>query len=234
MMNLPIFMCMLFALQLIYWIVGRYTSKGVVDKQDYFLAKKSVQFFPLMMTFVGVIVGGGVVLGSAEEAYLYGWPVFFYPLGGALGLMALGTGIGRRLAQFPVSTVAQICEVTYGASLFTTIFLFCLGYVLYFEPAIVSLPLPQMEDWVAVSPKLTGWLLMPLFFMVIEQDIAQRCFAGSSPKIVTRAAFAAGICTLIISIVPVFFGVLAKSIQLEVPKGGSVLMSANRVFLPRL
>ena len=100
--NLPIFMCMLFALQLFYWIVGRYTSKGVVDKQDYFLAKKSVQFFPLMMTFVGVIVGGGVVLGSAEEAYFYGWPVFFYPLGGALGLMALGTGIGRRLAQFPV------------------------------------------------------------------------------------------------------------------------------------
>lgn len=292
-MNLPIFICMLFALQLFYWIVGRYTSKGVVDKQDYFLAKKNVQFFPLMMTFVGVIVGGGVVLGSAEEAYLYGWPVFFYPLGGALGLMLLGTGIGRRLAQLPVSTVAQICEVTYGscllkkfasllsmislfmilvgqiiasskflvslgvsstplfvifwaiaiiytvqgglkavistdlvqASLFTTVFLFCLGYVLYFEPAAVSLPLPQVKDLVMVSPKLTGWLLMPLFFMVIEQDIAQRCFAGSSPKTVSRAAFAAGICTLIISIVPVFFGVLAQSIQLEIPKGGSVLMS---------
>lgn len=292
-MNLSIFMCMLFALQLFYWIVGRYNSKGVVDKQDYFLAKKSVQFFPLMMTFVGVIVGGGVVLGSAEEAYLYGWPVFLYPLGGALGLMALGTGIGRRLAQFPVSTVAQILEVAYGssllkkmasllsmvslfmilvgqiiasskflvslgisstplfvifwaiviiytvqgglkavistdlvqASLFMTVFLFCLGYVLYYEPAVGSLSLPQEKDWVAVSPKLTGWLLMPLFFMVIEQDIAQRCFAGSSPKVVTRAAFAAGICTLIISIVPVFFGVLAQSIQLEVPKGGSVLMS---------
>ena len=61
--------------------------------------------------------------------------------------------------------------------------------------------------------------------MVIEQDIAQRCFAGSSPNIVSRAAFAAGICTLIISIVPVFFGILAHSMQLEVPKGGSVLMS---------
>jgi len=296
-MNLPIFMCMLFALQLFYWMVGRYTSKGVVDKQDYFLAKKSVQFFPLMMTFVGVIVGGGVVLGSAEEAYLYGWPVFLYPLGGALGLMVLGTGIGRRLAQLPVSTVAQICEVTYGscmlkkiasllsmvslfmilvgqiiasskflvslgisntplfvifwgivmvytvqgglkavistdlvqASLFTTIFLFCLGYVLYFEPVAALLPLPQVKDLIVVSPKLTGWLLMPLFFMVIEQDIAQRCFAGSSPKIVTRAAFAAGICTLIISIVPVFFGVLAQSLQLEIPEGGSVLMSTIMV-----
>lgn len=293
-MDLSIFICMLFALQLFYWIVGRYTSRGVNDKQDYFLEKKSVQFFPLMMTFIGVIVGGGVVLGSAEEAYLYGWPVFFYPLGGALGLMALGTGIGRRLAQLPVSTVAQIFEVAYGsamlkkvasllsmvslfmilvgqiigsskflvslgigntplfvifwaiviiytvqgglkavistdlvqASLFMNIFLFCLGYVLYFEAAALSIPLPQVKDLVVVSPKLAGWLLMPLFFMVIEQDIAQRCFAGSSPKVVTRAAFAAGVCTLIISIVPVFFGVLARSIQLEVPKGGSVLMSA--------
>lgn len=292
-MNLSVFVCMLFVLQLFYWMVARRSAKGIADQQDYFLAGKSVQFFPLMMTFVGVIVGGGVVLGSAEEAYLYGWPVFLYPLGGALGLMALGTGIGRRLAQFPVSTVAQICEVVYGSSmlkkaasvlsmvslfmilvgqiiasskflvslgisstplfvvfwaiviiytvqgglkavistdlvqavLFMAVFLFCFGCVLCFEPAVASMPLPQVESLTAVSSKLTGWLLMPLFFMVIEQDIAQRCFAGSTPKIVTRAAMAAGICTLIISIVPVFFGVLAQSMQLEVPKGGSVLMS---------
>jgi SSS family solute:Na+ symporter len=293
-MNLSIFICMLFGLQLFYWVVGRRTSKGVADEQDYFLAGKNVQFFPLMMTFVGVIVGGGVVLGSAEEAFLYGWPVFLYPLGGALGLMVLGSGIGRRLAQFPVTTVAQICEIVYGSStlkkaasllsivslfmilvgqiiasskflvslgisstplfvlfwmivifytvqgglkavistdlvqaiLFSAVFLFCFGYVLYFEPGVSSTPLLQLENLSSVSSKLTGWLLMPLFFMVIEQDIAQRCFAGSSPKTVSRAAFAAGICTMILSIVPVFFGVLAYSMQLEIPTRGSVLMSA--------
>lgn len=290
-MNLSIFLSMLFGLQLFYWAVARSTSKEVTDNQDYFLAAKSVTFFPLMMTFVGVIVGGGVVLGSAEEAYLYGWPVYFYPLGGALGLMVLGTSIGRRLAELPVSTTAQILELVYGspllkkiasllsmvslfmilvgqiiasgkflvslgisstplfvvfwaiviiytvqgglkavistdlvqATFFMGAFLFCMGYVLYEVPAAV--PLPRVQDLAEVSPKLTGWLLMPLFFMVIEQDIAQRCFAGSSPKIVTRAAFAAGLCTLIIAIVPVFFGVLASSMQLEIPKGGSVLMS---------
>ncbi len=292
-MNLTIFICMLFVLQLFYWLVARFSSKEVADQQDYFLAGKSVSFFPLMMTFVGVIVGGGVVLGAAEEAFLYGWPVFLYPLGGAIGLMILGTGIGRRLAELPVTTVAQICELVYGSSrlkkvasalsmislfmillgqiiasskflislginstplfvsfwmiviiytvqgglkavistdlvqalLFITVFLFCFGYVLYFEPGVASIPLPQIENLGPVTSKLTGWLLMPLFFMVIEQDIAQRCFAGSSPKTVTRAAFAAGICTLILSIVPVFFGIVARSMQLEVPQGGSVLMS---------
>jgi SSS family solute:Na+ symporter len=247
-----------------------------------------------MMTFIGVIVGGGVVLGSAEEAYLYGWPVLFYPLGGSLGLMVLGAGIGKRLAQFPVSTVAQIFEVVYGSTMlkkaatllsmcslfmilvgqiigsskflvslgisstplfvlfwtivifytvqgglkavistdlvqalvFMSVFLFCFGYVLYYEPAVSSISLPKMENFASVSPKLAGWLLMPLLFMVIEQDIAQRCFAGASPKIVSRAAMAAGICTLVISVVPLFFGILAQTRQLEVPKGGSVLMTA--------
>lgn len=286
---------MLVALQFVYWVVARCSSQGITDQEDYFLAGKSVQFFPLMMTFVGVIVGGGVVLGSAEEAYLYGWPVLFYPLGGALGLLVLGAGIGKRLAQFPVSTVAQIFELVYGSSIlkkaasllsmcslfmilvgqiigsskflislginstplfvffwtvvilytvqgglkavistdlvqalmFMTVFLFCFGYVLYNElPAVSSIPMPKMENFASVSPKLAGWLLMPLLFMVIEQDIAQRCFAGASPRIVSTAAMMAGICTLIISIVPLFFGILAQAMQLEVPQGGSVLMSA--------
>ncbi|MBA2729094.1 MAG: sodium:solute symporter family protein [Parachlamydiaceae bacterium] len=293
-MNLTIFIFMLIALQFIYWCVARKSSKDVSDQQDYFLAGKKVQFFPLMMTFVGVIVGGGVVLGSADEAYLYGWPVLFYPLGGALGLMILGAGIGKRLAEFPVSTVAQIFEVVYQsmvlkkvtsilsmvslfmilvgqivasskffvslrissapffvlfwavviiytvqgglkavistdaaqASLFIVVFIICFAYVFYYEPMVSAIPMPRGENLAKVSSKLSGWLLMPLFFIVVEQDIAQRCFAGASPKIVSRAAFSAGIVTLVVSIVPVFFGMLAQAMQLEVPQGGSVLMSA--------
>lgn len=292
-MNLTIFICMLFVLQFIYWRVARSSSKEVSDQQDYFLAGKNVQFFPLMMTFVGVIVGGGLVLGSAEEAYVYGWPVLFYPLGGALGLMILGAGLGKRLAEFPVSTVAQIFEVVYRsamlkkvtsilsmvslfmvlvgqivasskffvslgisstplfvifwtiviiytvqgglkavistdvaqASVFITVFLICFGYVFYYEPFVASIPMPQVESLAKVSSKLAGWLLMPLFFIMVEQDIAQRCFAGASPKIVSRAALGAGICTLVVSMVPLFFGILAQTMQLEIPNGGSVLMS---------
>ncbi len=293
-MNLSLFICMLFSLQLFYWIVGRFTSKNNVDQKDYFLAGKNVGFFPLMMTFVGVIVGGGMVLGSAEEAYLYGWPVFLYPLGGAFGLIILGSGIGKRLAQFPVTTIAQICEIVYGSTklkkavsilsmtslfmilvgqiiasnkflislgisstplfvafwvivifytvqgglkavistdlmqavLFTLVFLFCFAYVLYTQQQDIAFPVLEVESFTAVSPKLTGWLLMPLCFMVVEQDIAQRCFAGVTPKTVSRAALGAGLCTLVLSIVPVFFGILASSMQLEIPTGGSVLMTA--------
>jgi len=293
-MNISIFVCLLFALQFIYWLVGRRASKNLIGNEDYFLAGKSVRLFPLMMTFLATQVGGGVILGAADEAYMFGWPVLLYPLGAALGLILLGAGIGRKLAGFNVSTVAEIFEVVYRsvmlrkvasilsvislfmilvaqiiasnkflvsmginntslfiafwaiviiytaqgglkavistdlvqAAFFSTVFLACFGFVLYTNPAVQSLQLPQLEHFENVSSKLCGWLLMPLLFMVIEQDMGQRCFAGASPRIVSRAALLAGIVTMVVCIVPVFFGSLANNIGLEVPAGGSVLMAA--------
>src|SRR5262249_3717997 len=116
-MNIPIFIALLFAFQFFYWIVGRWASKNINNKEDYFLAGKNVKLFPLMMTFLATQVGGGVILGAAEEAYHFGWPVLFYPLGAVLGLIILGSGVGRRLAEYPVSTVAQIFEQVYQSVL---------------------------------------------------------------------------------------------------------------------
>jgi SSS family solute:Na+ symporter len=293
-MNISIFIPLLFALQFFYWVVGRRASKNLKGKEDYFLAGKNVRFFPLMMTFLATQVGGGIILGAADEAYRFGWPVLLYPLGVALGFILLGTGLGRKLAAFQVSTVAQIFEVVYRsvmlrriasilsvislfmilvaqiigsnkflaslgfnntpliilfwaiviiytaqgglravistdmvqAAFFSFAFLLCFGFVLYSNPSISSLQMPQLENFAPVSSKLYAWLLMPLLFMVIEQDMGQRCFAGASPRIVSRAAFFAGIGTLIICVVPVFFGCLAGSIGLAVPPESSVLMTA--------
>lgn len=291
-MNLLLFIVLLFGLQAICLIVGKKASKHLKDQDDYFLAGKSVRFFPLMMTFLATQVGGGLILGAAEEAYQFGWSVFFYPLGATLGLLVLGLGIGKKLAQFKVSTVAQILEVVYGspvlrkiasilsvislfmiliaqviasqkflfslgvtnpfifigfwaivvfytvqggmkavvatdiiqAAFFMIVFLFCLGFAMYVDP-ISFLPSTQLSQTVFVPSKLCGWLFMPLLFMVIEQDMAQRCFAGKSPSIVSKASLVAGICTLIICVVPIFFGVLGKVYGIDVPQGASVLMT---------
>lgn len=290
-MNLSIFIPLLFALQALYWYIGRRSSKGIETNEDYFLAGKKVRFFPLMMTFLATQVGGGLVLGASEEAYRYGWWVLLYPLGQALGFICLGAGIGKRLAQFPVSTVAQIFEVAYNspllkkiasilsilslfmilvgqiiasgkflaslgftntplfiafwtivilytmkgglkavistdiaqAAFFSFIFLLSFGLV-YFSAVPVSFP--TMEAFSLGTNKLAGWLFMPLFFMMIEQDMAQRCFAGNSPRTVSRAAFWAGVGTFIVCFVPVFFGVLAKDLGLQAPAGSSILMAA--------
>jgi SSS family solute:Na+ symporter len=70
-----------------------------------------------MMTFFATQVGGGLVLGAAQEAFKFGWWVLFYPIGQVLGLLFLGWGIGKQLARFQVPTVAQIFEVYYSSPL---------------------------------------------------------------------------------------------------------------------
>lgn len=288
-MNLTMFISLAFAFQLLYWFIGRRSSSNLKEQGDYFLAGKNVKLFPLMMTFFATQVGGGVVLGAAEEAYLYGWPVLLYPMGAALGLIALGCGIGRRLAEFKVSTIAEVLEVVYKspllkkiasilsvfslfmilvaqivasqkfltslgfcnpslfilfwaiivfytvqgglkavistdmaqATVFSIIFLFCVTFVFFKTPLAPEI---SIESLSILPSKFSGWLLMPLLFMVIEQDMGQRCFAGASPRIVSKASLLAGFCTMIVCIVPVFFGTLAKKLGFEIPAGSSVLM----------
>ncbi len=296
-MNYTAFILILLTLQIVCLFVGGRSSKELKTQDDYFLAGKGIRFFPLMMTFLATQVGGGLVLGSAEEAFHFGWSVLLYPLGCVLGLILLGLGIGRRFAQFQVSTVAQILEVIYGspvlkkiasllsittlflifvaqivgsnkfmlslgidstvwfvlfwgivifytamgglkavvatdviqATFFIAAFLLSFGYVLYSSPlpfsSILEAGLNQ-ESFTLESSKLCGWLLMPLLFMVIEQDMGQRCFAADSPRTVSKATLCAAACTLVISIIPIFFGILAKSSGVVVPQGASVLMVA--------
>ena len=116
-MNNTIFIISLLILQGLCWWAGKRSSKSAGTESDYYLGGRSIGFLPLMMTFFATQVGGGIVLGSAQEAYKYGWWVLIYPMGQVIGLITLGLGIGKRLAQYQVSTVAQIFEQYYRSPL---------------------------------------------------------------------------------------------------------------------
>ena len=291
-MNTTFFIVLLFILQALYWIVGRYASKAPTGKEDYFLANRKVGLFPLAMTFLATQVGGGVVLGAAEEAYLYGWPVLLYPLGASLGLVLLGLGFGKRLALLNVGTVAEVFEKIYGspfqrraasllsivslfmvlvaqiiasskfmvslgvtsvplfilfwgiiilytargglkavistdlvqAAFFSLVFAFLFAWTLFSDGAQTLLTVGEFSDF-SLSSKSTGWLLMPLMFILIEQDMGQRCFAGKSPEVVSYASQLAGVGTMAVCFVPVLLGVLARALGVEPTPGGSILMS---------
>lgn len=300
-MNTTVFIGVLALLQLICLWAGKRASKNLQDQQDYFLASKEVRFFPLLMTFIATQIGGGLVLGAAEEAYQFGWTVLLYPLGACLGFVVLALGIGKKLAQFQVSTVAELLEFAYrspalkkGASLLSIVSLFMilmaqviasrkfmvsLGFdhsILFLAfwmvvivytvmgglKAVVSIDIIQALFFITVfagglgyilytgsfhfssiveagwsgdafdyeMAKLSGWLLMPLLFMVIEQDMAQRCFAASSPRVVTRATAYAAVCTLLVCVIPVFIGILGKQMGIVVPEGSSVFMDVIQAF----
>lgn len=291
-MNIPFFLITFLLLQGLCFFIGKRASKKMSSNEDYFLAGRGLRFFPLMMTLIATQIGGGLILGSAEEAYRYGWVVLLYPLGACLGLMVLALGIGKRLSRFKVSTVAQLFEVVYGsprlkrtasmlsilslffilvaqviaskkfmlslgidgnlmfflfwalviaytvigglkavvatdivqAAFFIVIFLFCFLYSFFSSASPSPEILIEAEKFDFNASKLTGWLLMPLLFMVIEQDMGQRCFAAKSGKAVSMASGLAALCTIIICIIPVFFGVWGKIHGIEIKEGSSILM----------
>lgn len=291
-MDTTLFILSLFIVQAICLYIGRQSSKNISTQDDYFLAGKSVSFLPLMMTFVATQVGGGLILGSAEEAYKYGWAVLLYPLGACLGLMLLALGLGKRMASFQVSTVAQLFEVVYSsktlkkfasclsiislfmifvaqliaskkfmvsvgvssellfisfwamvivytaaggmravvatdiiqASFFIGCFVVCCLAVFFLNDLSVW-PAGQSEAFELNEEKFLGWLLMPLLFMVIEQDMGQRCFSADAPKTVTKATATAAVITMLVCLIPVFLGVTGKNMGIEVVPGSSILMT---------
>lgn len=294
-MDTTVFVGTLILLQLFCLWAGQRASKKIQNQDDYFLAGKDVRFFPLLMTFVGTSIGGGLVLGASQEAYRFGWTVLLYPLGACLGFIFLALGAGKRLARFPVATISQIFEVVYKSTglrkmsslisivaLFviliaqviasrkfmvsigvdnTFLFLIFWGMVVIYTvmgglKAVVSIDIIQALFFIVFfalgfgyilytgdfeiskviaggwksdafdfnAEKLSGWLLIPILVMIVEQDYAQRCFAAKSPRVVTRAAAYAALCTFLVCFIPVFFGVLGKQLGIVVPEGSSVFM----------
>ncbi len=272
-------------------LIGRMTRK-VETKGDFFLMGRNLGLFSLIMTLLATQIGGGALLGAAEEAYKHGWVVIFYPLGMVLGMIILGLGFGAKFRSLGLATVAQIFETRYNSkrlrkiaaflsilSLFLILvaqaiaarkFFYAIGFkqeYLFIALWMILISYTVMGGLKAVvrtdilqacfilvafacafvctthepsqmqaqpipiegAPWQT-WLFMPLFFMLIEQDMGQRCFAAKSARTISFAACLAAVILLIVSLTPIYFGSLAAKSGMALPEGSSILVSAVQQF----
>lgn len=77
--------------------------------------------------------------------------------------------------------------------------------------------------------------LVPALFSIIEQDLAQKFFSAKSKGVAIASSLVASLFMLVFSCIPIYFGMYANYMQLNVPANTSPLMVAvdrltNNVF----
>ena len=120
---------------------------------------------------------------------------------------------------------ADIVQSLFFIGIFLGVFVFALSTR---TSDLVSFSIFPLD--VTATSKMWGWVLMPLLFMLIEQDMAQRCFAGKSPHVVKKAAITAGVVVWLVAAIPIFFGLVAKSYKIPLIPNSSVLISSIAYF----
>lgn len=115
-MNQTHFLLLFLGIGIIYLIIGLYASRQISDKVDYFLASRKYGVFAVTLTLVATQLGGGMILGTSNEAYENGIYGIAYSLGIFLGFIALTFGLAQKLRGFNVVTTAQLFETQYGST----------------------------------------------------------------------------------------------------------------------
>lgn len=294
-MNPIIVFALFIALGTLYYILGKKTSQEVTTTDDYFLASRGLGVRAVTFTLIATQLGGGMLLGTAEQAYKFGIYGILYTLGMALGFMILGSGLAAKLQALNVTTTAQLFETQYksvllkkvasalsvitlcgilvaqvvGAqalfaglgisnplifvafwcfiifytmmgglkavviadffqvcfiiAIFGSIFL----YSLYQNPASLKTLFNSSDLFETTNfslHKISAVLLMPALFSLIEQDLAQRFFAAKTKAVAASSAIFASLFMIIFALVPIYFGMQAQLLGLDVPTGASPLI----------
>jgi len=96
-----------------YFFIGLFASRHVKSTNDYFLAGRSLGIWSVTFTLIATQLGGGMLLGTSEESYLYGLYGVFYTLSMVIGFMLLAFGFASVLRKLNVATTAELFETRY-------------------------------------------------------------------------------------------------------------------------
>ncbi len=112
-MNILIFFPVVIFLAVIYLLVGVHAARNVRSTTDYFLAGRNLGLWSVMFTLLATQIGGGMLLGTAQEAYQVGLYGILYNLSMVIGFFLLGSTVAGKLQTMSVSTTAELFEARY-------------------------------------------------------------------------------------------------------------------------
>lgn len=163
-MDSLLFLSIFTLLGVLYFVLGWYASNKVTSDTDYYVAGRKLGMLQITCNLIATQLGGGMLLGTASEAYKIGYYGILYTLGMSLGFLLLSFGVAARLQQFNVITAAQLFETRYNsitlkkiASLLSIITLFgiLIAQVVGFKSLIGGLGYS------------TTWVMIPLWGIVV-------------------------------------------------------------------
>lgn len=111
-----IFIPYLLAYSALIYALSRYAKSDSTVKSPHAFGVLTITF-----TLIATQLGGGMLLGSAQEAYNTGLCGIFYALSIILGFLILGLGVAGRIQNLNVATTAQLFQTVYQAPELTKI-----------------------------------------------------------------------------------------------------------------
>jgi len=206
--NYLLFISIFTALGIFYFIVGMLASRRVQTKADYFLAGRNLGIWSVTLTLIATHLGGGMLLGTAQQAYQVGYYGIMYTMGIVLGFLLLGIGFASRLQSLNVTTTVELFETRYNstslkkiASLFSIATMFGILISQIVASRTLILGLKMTGDSVVVSE-----LLLLLFWVFL---IAYTMAGGLKAVVLTDSV-------QIIFIIFIFGGIFLYCIWNEV------------------
>lgn len=171
-----------------FFFISFFYSKNAHNNQslkDYFLADRSLGIISVAFSLVATQLGGGMLLGTSQQAFLYGLSGIAYTFGMVLGFLLLGCGVAQRLRQLNVATTAEIFYTKYKstslqtfASILSMITLFGLltaqfvGAKLLFNSLSLTSPIIFVIFWLVVI----AYTSLGGLYTVVVTDILQVLF----------------------------------------------------------
>lgn len=288
------------------WFFAKKFAKNTASDCCTIAVSKPIGWLSLAGTFVAAQIGGSSLLYTAECAQSDGIFAILYPLGSALGLLALGLGLGARIARLQISSVPDLFEKHYASvtlrkiscilsmasilgllvaqavalkdvfralgvkhdTLFIGVWIGILFFTIqgrlktkvwtgllqamlllaaltaacFFSPESPTTsasffgPLSGIENELreGLNSKLSAYLLMPCLFMFLEPEMVRSSLQVRSKKEISVAVIFSGIVLLLCSFIPVYYGLVGKTMGTEESSTSGFLTTVGAATNPTI
>ncbi len=202
---------------------------GVENTIDLFELKYNSPFIRICASILSIITVWGLLIGQIIAA-----KSLIHALGSSSETIFITLMIGVMI--YAICGGLRAAGITYQAQLaytvivFGSIFAFCLAK----EPPSLLYDLFLNRTLYTQSSlcfsTIFASLVMPALYYITDQEFAQPLLNIANRTIAATSALAASIFMLLFSLVPIYFGIKAKALDLVIPDGVSPLIPVLKVL----